>query len=841
MEHEQNNKMQTNREQSNMDKIYNHTQSEKEARELWAHEKVYDFHVDPDKKVFSIDTPPPTVSGSLHIGHVYSYTHQDLIARFKRIRGFNVFYPQGFDDNGLATERFVEKKNSIKAHLMKRSEFIELCLKESHETEKDFAEIFKKLGLSIDWSKTYSTISPNVRKISQHSFIELFKKGLAYRKTEPALYCTTCRTSVAQAELDDSDVSSTFNDIEFTTSDGEKLIIATTRPELLPACVAIFYHPSDTRYTKLSGKKAIVPVFGQQVSIISDEKVDPEKGTGLVMCCTFGDQTDILWYKKHALPFIQVVGLDGRWTQAAGPLAGLTVHEARKKIIELLKETGKLLNQKPITHNVNVHERCKQEIEYLAPSQWFVKILEHRDELLAQADKINWYPDYMKVRYVDWVKNLSWDWCISRQRFYGIPFPVWHCKDCGEVLLADEKSLPVDPQEQSFPGGKCTKCGSINITPETDVMDTWNTSGLTPQINLHWPEKSPNKLTLPMSMRPQAHDIIRTWAFYTIAKAYFHNKQLPWQDIVLSGHVLAGKEKISKSKENSKMSPDALLQAYPADVIRYWSANGRLGIDTAFSENQLKIGQRLLTKLWNALRFCSEQFGDYKKPQTAPKLDAVNEWLLHNFTKTVTAYINAYDKYEYYTALEIVEKFFWQTFCDNYLELIKDRFFNPDKYSQEEIDATKFVLYEVGFGILQLFSPIVPYITETLYQKIYKQSQGKVSIHLITLDTKRFEYNFDESNQALEKVLEVIGAVRKLKSEAQLSLKTELQNLVIISENQKTLNQIKAQETLICGITKALKLEIQNQASSKNKEAENKLIKDETTEPATFTGQISVL
>ncbi len=841
MEHEQNNKMQTNQEQTNMDKVYNHTLSEKEARELWAHEKVYDFHVDPDKKVFSIDTPPPTVSGSLHIGHVYSYTHQDLIARFKRIRGFNVFYPQGFDDNGLATERFVEKKNGVKAHLMKRSEFIELCLKESHEAEKAFAELYKQLGLSIDWSKTYSTISPNVRKISQHSFIELFKKGLAYRKTEPALYCTTCRTSVAQAELDDSDISSTFNDIEFTTTDGEKLIIATTRPELLPACVAIFYHPSDTRYTKLSGKKAIVPVFGQQVSIISDEKVDPEKGTGLVMCCTFGDQTDILWYKKHSLPFIQVVGLDGRWTQAAGPLAGLPVHEARKKIIELLKETGKLLNQKPITHNVNVHERCKQEIEYLAPSQWFVKILEHRDELLAQADKINWYPDYMKVRYVDWVKNLSWDWCISRQRFYGIPFPVWHCKDCGEVLLADEKILPVDPQEQSFPGGKCTKCGSINITPETDVMDTWNTSGLTPQINLHWPEKSPDKLTLPMSMRPQAHDIIRTWAFYTIAKAYFHNKQLPWQDIVISGHVLAGKEKISKSKENSKMSPEMLLQTYPADVIRYWAANGRLGIDTAFSENQLKIGQRLLTKLWNALRFCSEQFGNYKKAQTAPKLDAVNEWLLHNFTKTVTAYINAYDKYEYYTALEIVEKFFWQTFCDNYLELVKDRFFNPDKYSQEEINATKFVLYEVGFGILQLFSPIVPYITETLYQKIYRQSQGKVSIHLITLDTNRYNYNFDESNQTLEKVLDIINSVRKLKSEAQLSLKTELQNLVIISENQKTLKQIKAQETLICGITKALKLEIQNQATGENKEGGNKLIKDETTEPATFTGQVSVL
>jgi valyl-tRNA synthetase len=595
---------------------------------------------------------------------------------------------------------------------------------------------------------------------------------------------------------------------------------------VLPSCVAVFYHPSDARYTKLSGKNAIVPVFGQHVLILPDEKVDPEKGTGLVMCCTFGDQTDILWYKKHSLPFVQVVGLDGRWTKAAGPLTGLTVHEARKKIIELLKETGTLLNQKAITHNVNVHERCNQEIEYLAPSQWFVKILEHRDELLEQAEKINWYPDYMKVRYIDWVKNLSWDWCISRQRFYGIPFPVWHCKDCGEVLLADEKNLPVDPQEQEFPGGKCIKCGSTNIVPETDVMDTWNTSGLTPQINLNWPDKSPDNLTLPMSMRPQAHDIIRTWAFYTIVKAYFHNKQLPWQDIVISGHVLAGKEKISKSKENSKMSPAALLQAYPADVIRYWAANGRLGIDTAFSENQLKIGQRLLTKLWNALRFTSEQlssgdqFGGYKKSSQAPRLDTVNEWLLHEFSKTMQTYIKAFDKYEYYTALEIVEKFFWQTFCDNYLELIKDRFFNPDKYNKEETDATKFVLYEVGFGILQLFGPIIPYITETLYCKLYKQTEGCLSIHLTTFDSKRFNYSFEESAKTMEKVLEIIGAVRKLKSESQLSLKTELQTLVISSNNNELITQIGSQQKLICGITKALKFE------ASQKTVETKMKKD---------------
>ncbi|KKQ32597.1 MAG: Valine-tRNA ligase [candidate division TM6 bacterium GW2011_GWF2_37_49] len=794
-----------------MDKIYEHSTSEQKARDLWEKDLIYNFKPDTSKKVFSIDTPPPTVSGSLHVGHVFSYTHQDLIARFKRMRGFNVFYPQGFDDNGLATERFVEKKNGIKGHLMKRSEFIALCLKDTEAVEKNFEDLYKKLGLSIDWTKIYSTISPKVRKISQYSFIELYQKGLAYRKQEPSMFCTTCRTSVAQAELDDAEISNTFNDIQFTTTDGQQLVIATTRPELLPACVAVFYHQDDARYQNLAGKNAIVPIFGHQVPILADEKVSPEKGSGLVMCCTFGDQTDIHWYKKHKLPFVQVVGNDGKWTEKSGPLAGLTVHDARNKMLELMNNDGLLLNQKAISHAVSVHERCKQEIEYLAPWQWFINILDHKEALLQQADKINWHPEHMKVRYHDWVKNLNWDWCVSRQRFFGIPFPVWHCQDCGQILLADEKHLPVDPQEQAFPGGKCTKCGSTNIAPETDIMDTWNTSGLTPQINMNWPGKSPDNITLPMSMRPQAHDIIRTWAFYTIAKAYFHHNQIPWIDIVMSGHVLAGKEKISKSKENSKTSPEALLQTYPADVIRYWAANGKLGTDTAFSENQFKIGHRLLTKLWNAFKFCSEQLGDYKKPASTPKLDALNEWVLHNFSQTMQQYIEAYDKFEYHSALEVAEKFFWQTFCNNYLEIVKDRFFSPEKYSAEEIEATKFVLYELGFGILQLFAPITPYITETLYQMFYQESEQVKSLHLTSMDEKRFNYNFAASNDVINSMLEVIASVRKLKSEAQLSLKTEISTLLIYSQDQNKLNALQKQQKVIAGITKALNIEFKNE------------------------------
>jgi valyl-tRNA synthetase len=789
-----------------MDKIYDHIKSEKQAQDLWENNKTYTYKDNPAQKTFSIDTPPPTVSGTLHIGHIFSYTHADLIARYKRMQGFNVFYPMGFDDNGLPTERFVEKTHSTKAHLMKRSDFIALCLKETQNVEKLFENLWRKIGLSVDWNNVYSTISDPVRRVSQYSFIDLYNKGLVYRKNEPSLFCTTCRTSVAQAELDSAEVSTAFNNIIFTTEGGEKLTIATTRPELLPACVAIFFHPDDSRYKHLSGSFATTPVFEQVVRIMADDKVDPAKGTGLVMCCTFGDQTDIYWYKTYKLPFKQVVGFDGKWTQISGPLAGLTVHEARKKTIELLKETNTLVEQKSITHSVNTHERCKQEIEYLELPQWFIKILDHKEAFLKRADQINWNPSFMKSRYLDWVQNLHWDWCISRQRFFGIPFPVWHCQDCGHTILADIKDLPIDPQERAYPGGSCPKCSSTKLQPETDVMDTWNTSSLTPQINIGWPDKSPNNLSLPMSMRPQAHDIIRTWAFYTIIKAHFHDNNVPWNDIMISGHVLAGKEKISKSKENSKMSPEELLKQFPADVIRYWSANGRLGTDTAFSENQLKIGQRLVTKLWNAFRFISEHLQQYEFREI-DSTDALNQWIMHSFSQTYAQYQKHFDAYEYQAALETVERFFWQNFCDNYLELVKDKLFNPTNYTVAEVEEAKYVLHHIGFGLLQLFAPFLPNITETLYQTFYRSKENVTSLHITQFDNKRFTCNFEQSNQIINTILAVVSAVRKLKSEHQLSLKTDLAKLIIYNPDQKIIDAIKTQQTLISGITKAQAIE----------------------------------
>ena len=753
-----------------MDKRYDHKRFEEELKTYWLAEKIYSAEFKDAKNLFSIDTPPPTVSGSLHIGHIFSYTQTDFIARFQRMTGKTVFYPMGFDSNGLPTEKFVEKKKKVSAFKLGRAEFIKLCQEVVKEVEGEFKELWQKLGLSIDWDYSYSTISENVQKISQESFLKLLEKGFIYRKDDPALYCTTCRTSVAQAELDDEEVDSVFYDIQFSAEDGTPLLIGTTRPELISSCVALFYHPEDKRYQYLKNKKAIVPIFENQVPVLADDKVDPEKGTGLVMCCTFGDKTDIEWFKKHNLPYKQSFDKSGRWVESTGPLADLKFKEAREKVIELVKEAGLLKNEKPIKHSKNFHERCKHEIEYIVINQWFVNILDYKQKFLDQADKINWYPKHMKSRYINWVENLSWDWCISRQRLYGIPFPVWHCQDCNEIVVPEIKDLPVDPQEIKIE--LCKKCGGKNLEPDHDVMDTWNTSSLSPEIcysliygNETVFDKEKIKKFVPMAMRPQAHDIIRTWAFNTIVKDWMHFDEIPWKDIVISGHVLsADRDKISKSKGNTPTDPSKLMEMYPADVIRFWAASGTLGTDVSFSETQLKIGQKLSTKLWNAFKFISIHL-EGKNPKRPTKLGILNEWLISRSSETFEQYQNQFKKFEFSGALDVVEKFFWQDFCDNYLELVKHQLFNPDQYSEEEIEATLWILQNVGMQILQFYAPYMPFLTDSIYKEIFEKQFGFKSIHKTIFSEFQLDEYFSDSKKLGQNLIEIVGQVRKFKSE----------------------------------------------------------------------------
>ena len=792
-----------------METTYNHLEAEKAAQEFWQKHDVYKAERNPGP-LFSIDTPPPTVSGALHIGHVFSYTQADIIARYKRMAGFSVFYPFGFDDNGLATERFVEKKCGVSALQLGRSAFIQLCLEQTREAEKQFEQLWKRMGLSIEWSACYSTISDQSRRISQKSFIELYNKGFLYRKEEPAPYCTVCRTSVAQAELEDVERKSTFVEVLFKAADGSDLIIATTRPELISSCVALFYNPDDHRYTHLKGTSAHVPLFDYAVPILEDRRVIADKGTGLVMCSTFGDKMDVEWFKGFNLPYTPSLGRDGRMLEKAHFLAGMKVAEARQAIILKLKEEGLVRSEKPIEHTVNIHERCKHEIEYLALPQWFLRLLPYKKEFLAAANQITWYPDFMKYRYINWVENISWDWCLSRQRFYGIPFPVWYCVSCSAVILADKEQLPVDPL-QSWPPTKCSECGGNDFIPDSDVMDTWNTSSLTPYIcrELYTGKRED---FLPMTMRPQAHDIIRTWAFYTIVKTWMHDNCIPWDSIVISGHVLTTQgQKISKSQENSPLVPENLLKAYPADVIRYWTASALLGTDVAFSDTQLRIGQKLLVKLWNAFRFIREH-GDCSTAHEwvhAPITGITTAWIMQRITQTLHSYKKYFDACEFNLALEVADRFFWNDFCSNYLELIKDQFFNPDKYAGPEVLESKKALAYVGVRILQLYAPFMPHITETIYRLLFSSSYHVDSIHQLRFNALQEPLPVIEAIAPMEAILDSVTQIRKLKSDHALSLKTPLAVLYIAASPSYSSPSVviheflKPHEQLIKGITGA--------------------------------------
>ncbi len=793
-----------------MEKKYDHLTGDAKAQKKWAQEKTYQAQRASEKQLFSIDTPPPTVSGSLHIGHIFSYTQTDIIARFKRLSGFNVFYPFGFDDNGLPTEKYVEKKHKVSAHRMGRSEFIKLCSKESQEIGLVFANLWQRMGISADWAHTYSTISADVRKISQASFIDLYNKGFVYQKEDPALYCTVCQTTVAQAELDDTQVSSHFSDITFKTTDGESVVIGTTRPELLPSCVALFYHPEDTRYTHLAGKKVIVPIFGHEVPVLADDTVQQEKGTGLVMCCTFGDKNDIHWYKIHKLPYRQSIERNGTWSSNTGILAGMKAHVARETILAALEAAQVLGEKRPITHTVNVHERCKHEIEYIVIKQWFLNILDHKQAFLDTGDAIEWHPAFMKSRYKDWVENLQWDWCLSRQRFYGIPFPVWHCITCDHIIPANTTQLPIDPQETECPASICPQCKSKHFRADTDVMDTWNTSSLSPYIcdalftgNSDALFGSAKPALLPMSMRPQAHDIIRTWAFYTIIKGYMHHATLPWKEIVISGHVLSSeKDKISKSKGNTPTDPENLLKVHPADAIRFWTASGTLGQDISFSETQLAQGNKLLNKLWNAFRFLEEHVA--QAPTTQPEnLGTLNEWLLHKATEHFNTYRTNLEKHEFGNALNAVEQFFWQDFCDNYLELVKDQFFNPEKYPAEIIAATRWTLYQTGLRILQMFAPYLPHITEELYGLLYQHREGAKSIHVTDYTTVQLPMLSPKQVEIGDLLIAIVGGIRRMKTEKQLSLKAPLTSLTIHSVHGETIKALMQHEQLLKGVIHA--------------------------------------
>ncbi len=775
----------------NLLKRYNPQEAEKKWSEYWEKEKLFSFK--PGSKMYTIDTPPPTISGTIHIGHAFSYTQTEFIARYKRMKGFSVFYPFGFDDNGLPTEKFVENKRKIKAKEIGREKFIKLCLEETKKAEEEYKKIWKSLGISCDWSLLYSTISEKARTMSQLSFIELYEKGREYRKQAPTIWCPECHTAISQVELEDKEFNSTFNDVLFETEDREKIVISTTRPELIPACVAIMVHPEDKKNKHLIGKKVKVPLMDYSVEVIADSRADPEKGSGIVMTCTFGDQADMEWWKAYNLDLRIIIDKEGKLNEKAGKFKGLSILEARKKILEELKEKNLLKEQRPIKHNVNVHERCGTPIEFLVTKQWFIKYLDLKEDFLKAGEELNWFPSFMKHRFDNWIKGLQWDWCISRQRFYGIPFPVWYCKKCGEIILAQKKDLPVDPLKDS-PKKKC-KCGSSDFVAEKDVLDTWATSSLTPLINANWKGSSNfDKKIFPMNLRPQAHDIITFWAFNTVVKSLLHTKKVPWKDIMISGWGLDSKgKKMSKSKGNI-VTPQEIIEKYSADALRYWASSINLGNDAPFQEKDVQTGQRLITKLWNASKFSLmnlEGF-DGKKPK---ELEVMDKWILHKFNEVTEKMNSHYDVYEYGKAKTALESFFWNDFTDNYLEAIKDRIYNEEKRGKNSKASAQYTLEKILLGTLKGFAPIMPFISEEIFQLYFTKKEKKKSIHISSFpefDKKLVNKNSFDSG---EKAVEIISKVRKFKAEKQLSMKAEIE-LTLEKETQqkigKALDDLKA-------------------------------------------------
>jgi valyl-tRNA synthetase len=758
---------------------------EEKWQDRWLDEDTYAYReseVDDPNTAFAIDTPPPTVSGSLHWGHVYGTVLQDIVARFTRMQGEEVFYPFGYDDNGIASERLTERELDIRHQDFSRREFQQKCREVCAQFEDEFTENMQSFGFSIDWDNTYRTIEPQVQRVSQLSFVDLYEQGKEYRQRAPAIWCPECETAISQVETEDDEQDSHFHDIAFDVVDAEsagqdEFTISTTRPELLPACVAVFVHPDDEDNQNLVGEEAHIPLFGHEVPIIADERVDMETGSGIVMSCTFGDQTDIEWYQAHDLDLRVAIDESGHMTDVAGEYEGMAADDAGEAIVADLDDAGALLDRRAITHTVNVHERCGTGVEFLVADQWYVELLDSTDEYLEAGREMDWFPEKMFSRYKHWIEGLQWDWCISRQRSSGIPFPVWYCEQCDEEVIADKADLPVDPLSDDPPVDACPECGHDEFVPEDDVFDTWATSSLTPLINAGWDwDDDAGEFTMdnpelfPMDLRPQGHDIISFWLFHTVVKCYEHTDQVPFESVMINGMVLdENRQKMSKSKGNV-VSPQEVKSEFPVDAARFWAAGSSIGDDLPYQEKGLRAGEKLLQKLWNASKLV-----DSLTPESPPEIDeselsALDRWLLAELDGEAEFVKEKLENREFSKARDSLRSFFWGTFCDDYLEIAKQR------VREEDDESATYTLTVAHRRFLKLFAPMLAHISEEIWQEMYAGGEEFDSIHRTAWPEPT---GIDADHEAGETAMAVVGALRRYKSERQLPLNAELSTVSV--------------------------------------------------------------
>jgi valyl-tRNA synthetase len=787
----------------------------------WESDGTYRFDRSKSRdEIYSVDTPPPTVSGSLHIGQTMSYTHTDLIVRYQRMRGKEPFYPMGWDDNGLATERRVQNYYGVRCDpslpydpnfeppakpaeppiAISRPNFIELCSKLTLEDEKVMEDVWRRVGLSVDWSMTYATIDDRSRRVSQKAFLHLLEKDLAYQAEGATYWDVDFRSAVAQAELEDRDTQGAMHKIRFHGLDAEDVFIETTRPELIPSCVALVAHPDDNRFKDRFDTYVASPLFGSKLPIKAHELADPEKGTGIAMICTFGDVTDVQWWRELTLPMRSLILPDGTFRQIKwgdegwdsldatraqrfyDDLVGLDARRARKKIVEMLRESGDLIGEpQPITHPVKFYEKGERPLEILASRQWYIKVLDFKEEFIKRGREIDWHPDFMRVRYEDWVRGLNIDWGISRQRYFGVPFPVWYpIDDDGKVdydarILADESRLPVDPSTDTPADYKEDQRGKPGgFIGDSDVKDTWATSSLTPQIGGHW-DDDPElfEKVFPMDLRPQGHDIIRTWLFVTVVRSHFEHDSAPWKNAAISGMINdPDRKKMSKSKGNV-VTPMELLKEFGSDAVRYWAAGGRPGMDGVFNEGQMKIGRRLAIKLLNASRFVLSRLG-----QEGEVINPLDQSMLATLADVIDEATAGFDDYDYTKALDRTESFFW-IFCDDYLELVKARAYGT--FGEDEARSANTALVVALSAIQRLFAPFLAYVTEEIWSwwqdgSIHRSPWPKAD-------------EVSDGGRDIKELLQiagrVLGEVRKAKSDAKVSLKTEASRVAVTDTKER--------------------------------------------------------
>lgn len=845
-------------------KKYQPSDMESHWQEQWGRSSLYAW--DPSRgrdETFVVDTPPPTVSGSLHVGHLFSYSHQDFIVRYQRMTGKNIFFPIGWDDNGLPTERRVQNMYNVKCepHVhydpgfkaergrkgapmpISRRNFIELCDIVTKEDEAAFRHLWTRLGLSYDWSLEYATIDDHCRRTSQASFLDMLAKKEVYQDNRPVLWDVDFQTAIAQAEVTDKEMPSAYHFLRFPIMDSEEyLVIATTRPELLPACVAVVVHPDDERYGKYVGKQALTPMFAAPVPIIADEKADPEKGTGVVMVCTFGDQTDVEWWLQYDLPLRQVLAANGTllsirfgavndgasgW-ESVDPdaanavyeqIAGLPAKKAQQTLVEIAENTPGVIDRpkQDIVHAVKFFEKGDRPLELLPARQWYGRIMDKKEALLEQGRKIQWHPGFMAKRYEHWVEGLNQDWCMSRQRFFGVPIPVWYKLDehgnClyDEVLQPDVNALPVDPLDEPPPGYEESQRNQPNgFMGDPDVFDTWATSSLTPQIASRWVEdKERHKKLFPMDIRPQSHEIIRTWAFYTIVKAYMHEREIPWKNVVISGWILdPDRKKMSKSQGNV-VTPEPLIDEYGADSVRYWAARARLGVDTAYDEQVFKVGKKLCTKMFNAAKFAIGRFCDVDTAKLTPDAitQEVDRAMIAELRPLLKRATTAFDAFDYAQALSVIEDFFWRMLCDNYLEIAKPRTYD-EELTAERLSACATLRLSLRM-IVRMFAPFVPYITEEIWQWAFAaDTDMNPSVHKSPWPSlAEIESIPAPQQEALWTVtLAVVEQVRKAKADANVSMAAPVKSVTITC----TPDAKKCIETAADDITRMLRIEALN-------------------------------